>query len=45
MSSLENKEVEPVEPVQINIYQKIPIEKTSAGYIWTMNQGFNVGSK
>ena len=37
--------MEPVEPVQANIYKVIPIKKTSAGSISMINQGFKRGRK
>ena len=44
---LENKEGEPVQPVQINIYHNNPYRKDliwKAGYISTMSQEFKKGS-
>ena len=36
-TSFEKKELEPVEPVQKNIYQSNTYKKTEAGYISTMS--------
>ena len=38
--SLKKMKVEPVQPVQLNIYQSNTYRKKKAGYILTMSQGF-----
>ena len=39
-TSVENKGIEPVELVQMNVYQSNTEEKNEAGHISTMSKGF-----